>query len=103
MKSFECRNVVSLRQFANNAYNHHHGIQTTERFGVGTDADGDGFVNEMTRGDVTAVTIWQATLQVPGRVNIVEFQIGVCRDINHLVVSKLEARLRESWISQVHP
>jgi hypothetical protein len=61
-------NVVSLREFANNAYNHHHGIQTTERFGRDTDLDGDGFTNEMTRADVTAVSVWQATLQVPGRV-----------------------------------
>jgi hypothetical protein len=61
-------NVVSIRQFSNNAFNHHHGIQTTERFGVGTDQDGDGFVNEMTRADVTAVSIFQATMAVPGRV-----------------------------------
>jgi hypothetical protein len=61
-------NVVSIREFTNNAYNHHHGIQPTERFGFGTDPDGDGFVNEMTRADVTAVSVWQATLQVPGRV-----------------------------------
>ena len=61
-------NVVSLRQFTNNAYVHHHGIQTVERFGRGVDADGDGFVNEMTDADVTAVTVWQATLAVPGQV-----------------------------------
>src|SRR5947208_16368290 len=61
-------NVISLRQFTNNAFNHHHGIQSEERFGVGVDADGDGFVNELTRADVTAVTIFQATLAVPGRV-----------------------------------
>jgi hypothetical protein len=61
-------NVVSLRQFTNNAMNHHHGIQTTERFGAGTDLDGDGFANEMTRADVTAATVFQATLAVPGRV-----------------------------------
>ena len=60
--------VVSLREFTNNAYNHHHGIQTTERFGDGIDADGDGFVNEMTRADVTAASVFQATLAVPGRV-----------------------------------
>lgn len=60
--------VVSLREFSNNAFNHHHGIQTTERFGAGTDPDGDGFVDEMTRADVTAVSVWQATLPVPGRV-----------------------------------
>jgi hypothetical protein len=61
-------NVVSLRQFTNNAFNHHHGIQSEERFGVGVDADGDGFVNELTRADVTAVTLYQATLPVPGQV-----------------------------------
>jgi cytochrome c peroxidase len=60
--------VVSLRQFANNAFNHHHGIQSTERFGIGTDPDGDGFVDEMTRADVTAVSVFQATLSAPGRV-----------------------------------
>lgn len=60
--------VVSLRQFTNNAFNHHHGIQTTERFGEGTDPDGDGFTDEMTVADVTAVSLWQATLPVPGRV-----------------------------------
>lgn len=60
--------VVSLREFTNNAFNHHHGIQPTERFGVGTDPDGDGFVNEMTRADVTAAVIFQATLPVPSRV-----------------------------------
>jgi mono/diheme cytochrome c family protein len=60
--------VVSLREFTNTAYNQHHGIQTTERFGVGTDPDGDGVVNEMTRADVTAVALFQAVLPVPGRV-----------------------------------
>lgn len=60
--------VVSLREFTNNAFNHHHGIQTVERFGEGTDPDGDSFTNEMTRADVTAATIFQAQLAVPGRV-----------------------------------
>ena len=59
--------VVSLRDITNTSFNQHHGIQTTERFGVGADPDGDGIVNEMTRADVTAVTVWQATLPVPGR------------------------------------
>jgi hypothetical protein len=61
-------NVVSIRQFSNNAFNHHHGIQSTERFGRDTDPDGDGVMNELTRADVTAVSIYQATLAVPGRV-----------------------------------
>jgi len=60
--------VVPLRDITNTSFNVHHGIQTTERFGVGTDPDGDGVVNEMTRADVTAVTVWQATLPAPGRV-----------------------------------
>jgi len=60
--------VVSLREFTNNAFNHHHGIQSTERFGVDTDQDGDNVKNELTRADVTAVTVWQAQLPVPGRV-----------------------------------
>jgi len=61
-------NVVSLRQFTNNAYNHHHGMQSEERFGVGVDQDGDGIVNELTRADITAATLFQAAMAVPGRV-----------------------------------
>jgi hypothetical protein len=47
--------------------NHHHGIQARERFGEG-DHDGDGFDNNLSVADVTAVTAWQAQLEVPGRV-----------------------------------
>ena len=61
-------NVISIRQFSNNAFNHHHGMQSEERFGLNTDPDGDGFTNELTTADLTAVTIFQATLPVPGRV-----------------------------------
>jgi hypothetical protein len=64
----QASNVVSLREFSNNAFNHHHGMQSEERFGIGVDADGDGFVNELTRADITAVSIFQASLPVPGRV-----------------------------------
>lgn len=60
--------VISLRQFTNNAFNHHHGLQSTERFGSGVDPDDDGVVDELTRADITAVTLWQAALPVPGRV-----------------------------------
>ncbi|AKS40502.1 di-heme oxidoredictase family protein [Wenzhouxiangella marina] len=59
--------VISLRQFSNNALNHHHGIQSGERFGEG-DADGDGFDNNLSMADVTAITVYQAQLAAPGRV-----------------------------------
>jgi len=59
--------VVSLREFTNNAMNHHHGIQSVERFGEGIDADQDGVVDELSIGDVTATTIYQAALGTPGR------------------------------------
>lgn len=73
--------VISLREFSNNAFNHHHGIQSTERFGIDTDPDGDGFKNEMTRADVTAVTIFQAAMAVPGRVipNDLEIEAAIWR------------------------
>ncbi len=61
-------NAVSLREFTNTSFNHHHGIQSTERFGANTDPDGDGFTNELTRADVTAVSVFQAVMAVPGRV-----------------------------------
>lgn len=64
----QAANVVSLRQFSNNAFNHHHGIQTAERFGLDADPDGDGWSNEMTRAEVTAVSVFQAVMAVPGRV-----------------------------------
>jgi cytochrome c551/c552 len=59
--------AVSLREVVNTSLNQHHGIQTTERFGVNTDPDGDGVTNEMTRADVTALTAFIATLPVPRR------------------------------------
>jgi len=60
--------VVSLREFTNNAMNHHHGMQSVERFGLDVDADQDGVFNELTVGDITAATIFQAALNTPGRV-----------------------------------
>ncbi|BCE00963.1 di-heme oxidoredictase family protein [Marinicellulosiphila megalodicopiae] len=57
--------VVSLREFTNNAMNHHHGMQTVERFGENTDPDQDGVINELTVGDITAITVFQASLPIP--------------------------------------
>jgi hypothetical protein len=35
----QASNVVSLREFSNTAFNQHHGMQSSERFGVDTDPD----------------------------------------------------------------
>lgn len=59
--------VVSLREFTVTALNHHHGIQASERFGAGVDADRDGLADELGAGDVTALTFYQAALATPGR------------------------------------
>ena len=59
--------AVSIRHFTNDAMNQHLGIQSQERFGIDVDADGDGVVNELTVGDVTAIS-YLAQLATPGRV-----------------------------------
>jgi len=64
--------VVSVRQFTVNAFNHHHGLQAVERFGIertGTrDFDGDGVEDELTVGDITAATLFQVALGNPVQV-----------------------------------
>jgi Di-haem oxidoreductase, putative peroxidase len=80
IKPFHQKGVVnSVRVFTVNAFNHHHGMQAVERFGIGqkdnrgnlittNDFDQDGVPDEMTAGDITAATIFQAAMNVPGRV-----------------------------------
>lgn len=75
IKPFHQAGVVrSLREFTVNALNHHHGMQAEERFdlnpdkGFDPDFDQDGVTRELTIGDVTAATIFQAALGVPGRI-----------------------------------
>ena len=66
--------VVSLREFTVNAFNHHHGLQAEERFdldpekGFDSDYDEDGVHRELTIGDITAATLFQAALATPGRI-----------------------------------
>jgi cytochrome c peroxidase len=72
VKPFGAKGVItSLREFTINAANLHHGMQATERFGetmTGTnDFDQDGIMDELSEGDITALTIFQATLSCPGR------------------------------------
>lgn len=63
--------MTSLRQFTVNALNHHHGMQSVERFGARwtgeTDFDEDSKSDELTLGDVSALVAWQATLPPPGQ------------------------------------
>lgn len=75
IKPFHQAGVVrSIREFTVNAFNHHHGMQAEERFdlnplkGFDPDFDEDGVSRELTIGDVTAATIFQAALGTPGRV-----------------------------------
>ncbi len=64
--------TISLRQFTVTALNAHHGMQAVERFGPHwtgvADFDGDGMAEEMTEGDVTALTLFQAVLPPPVQV-----------------------------------
>tara|TARA_B100000674_G_C37907196_1_gene946689 strand:+ start:304 stop:1716 length:1413 start_codon:yes stop_codon:yes gene_type:complete len=60
--------IGSLRDFSNISMNHHHGMQSEELAGFNSDLDRDGVVNELTEGDITAVTIFQATLDYPNNV-----------------------------------
>jgi cytochrome c peroxidase len=66
--------VISLREFSTNAMNHHHGMQSEERFdlnpakGFDPDYDNDGVMRELTIGDETAISVWQAQLATPTQV-----------------------------------
>jgi hypothetical protein len=60
--------AVSIRQFTNEGMNQHMGLQSQELFGIDTDPDGDGVTNELTVGDLTALSLYQAQLGTPGRV-----------------------------------
>lgn len=59
--------IVSLREFAVKAMNQHFGMQASERFGDAVDHDGDGLADELSRGDISALVIFQAMLPPPGR------------------------------------
>ena len=60
--------IVSLREFAVKAMNQHFGMQASERFGDAMDHDADGRADELSRGDMTALVMFQATLPAPVRV-----------------------------------
>jgi len=80
IKPFHQKGVVnSVRVFTVNAFNHHHGMEAVERFGIGqkdslgnvittNDFDEDGVPDELSVGDITAATIFQVGMNIPGRV-----------------------------------
>src|SRR6266571_1064056 len=80
IKPFHQKGVVnSVRVFTVNAFNHHHGMEAVERFGIGqkdskgntisTNAfDEDGVPDELSVGDITAATLFQVGMNIPGRV-----------------------------------
>ena len=80
IKPFHQKGVVnSVRVFTINAFNHHHGMQAIERFGIGqkdnrgnvittNDFDEDNVPDELSVGDITAATIFQVAMNIPGRV-----------------------------------
>jgi hypothetical protein len=51
-----------------NAYSQHHEMEASERFGDGVDFDKDGVADERTRSDITAATLFQAVMEIPGPV-----------------------------------
>lgn len=63
--------TTSLRTFSVTASNLHHGMQAEERFGLhltgSEDFDRDGIGLELSEGDITAMTIFQAAMPIPGR------------------------------------
>ena len=70
IKPFGWKGVaISLREFTIAALNQHNGMQAIERFGWDrtgqTDFDGDGVENEFTIGQVSALVLFQASLQAP--------------------------------------
>lgn len=103
--------VVSLREFTNNAYPHHHGMQPVERFGPGTDTDGDGVTDELSVGDITAATVYQAQLAVPGRViprnpaitKAINQGEQLFTDLGCAGCHRPELRLNSPWYTEPNP
>ena len=56
---------ATTRQFDQGALMFHHGMQPVEIVGDGVDADGDGVVNEILVGELSALEIFQTTQETP--------------------------------------
>lgn len=112
IKPFQQKGVtVSLREFSNTSMNQHLGMQSTERFGLFTDPDGDGVMNELTVGDITALTIYQSTLAIPVQVmpknkaqaQIVQLGASIFRDVGCAQCHVPEFQLHSRHFSEPNP
>lgn len=56
---------ASIRTMTTEATSFHFGMEASERVGVGVDHDGDGIKDELTPGNVSAITLYVAFLRVP--------------------------------------
>ncbi|MBB1487739.1 di-heme oxidoredictase family protein [Oceanospirillum sediminis] len=66
VKPFEWKGMVShVRDFVRGAAHNELGLQATEMTGHNIDGDGDGVVNELSTGDITALVIYQAAQPRP--------------------------------------
>jgi hypothetical protein len=83
----------SIREFTVNAMNQHHGMQPVERFGLDSDPDPDGITNELTVGDITAATVFQAALPIP--IQAVPHQ-------NHQIVARGEELFSQVGCASCH-
>lgn len=57
--------VKNIRAFVRGASHNELGMQAVESTGDGVDGDGDGVINELSVGDITAITIYQAAQPRP--------------------------------------
>ncbi|HTR37523.1 MAG TPA: di-heme oxidoredictase family protein [Bryobacteraceae bacterium] len=58
---------ANVRAFDVSAMQFHFGMQPVEAVGFGVDADGDGVVNEISEGDLSALSIFLTTMDLPRR------------------------------------
>ncbi len=56
---------ITTRQFDIRAFEFHQGMQAVESVGRDVDADGDGVVNELLVGELSALAIFNTTLEIP--------------------------------------
>lgn len=61
---------ATVREFDVGAMAFHFGMQATEEFGVDTDQDGDGVFNEMAVGDLSALSIFNTTMDRPRQARV---------------------------------